>query len=250
MATYEEKVQAVLDNTFIPEWKILISNYFENRNEARESVLDVMYADLGRIKCVTGRPLLQSIIRDFSFLGWDENSFEPDPPFTSINSEWTNSEIFKYVWLKGDSTDFWSYRKVCDVGCGTGTSTLITHKLGSINTVYELMDESCMIACLNFILHDYDIVFRKELAGIDTIDMSYDTYIMARVFYGDFANKNLDLARYLKNSGKEVLIASKSLVEGTNPYATLSPSEYEMLLDIPIPSDPEGYGNRYVIRLV
>ena len=32
MATYEEKVQAVLDNTFIPEWKILISKLLLMRN--------------------------------------------------------------------------------------------------------------------------------------------------------------------------------------------------------------------------
>tara|TARA_R110000782_G_scaffold167313_2_gene259555 strand:+ start:13 stop:765 length:753 start_codon:yes stop_codon:yes gene_type:complete len=247
--SYAEKLEAVLENTILPDWKVLVASYFETENDNRESVLDVLYSDLDRIKCVQGRPLLPGIIQDLSVIGWDKD-MGATLPFTDPNAEWTNEEMIKYSWLKGDQTGYWKDRRVCDIGCGSGTSTIITHRLGSINSVYEPLKESCTIACCNFILFNYDVLFFQEIASIENIDMSYDTYIMSRIFYEDFADENVELAKFLRDAGKEIIIASKSLIEGTNPHATLNPSEYEMLLDIPIQSDPEGYGNRYVVKLV
>ena len=249
MPTYAEKLEAVLENTLLSDWKTLVSDYFETETVNRESVLNVLYNDLERIRCVQGRPRLPSIIQNLSYLGWDKD-MEPTPPFTDPNSEWTNEEIIKYAWLKGDQTDFWKDKKVCDIGCGSGTSTIITHLLGSVNCVYEPMEESAMIAACNFILFDYDVLFYQDMATEESIDMSYDTYIMSRVFYDDFAEGNVNLGKFLKASGKEVIIASKTLVEETNSFATLPSSDYEMILDIPILSDPPDYGNRYVVKLI
>lgn len=255
-ASYAEKLAVVMENTILPDWKVLVSSYFETETVNRESVLDALYNNYERIRCIQGRTILPSIIRDLSFIGWDKD-MEPTPPFTDANEEWTNGEIIKYSWLKGrgstsplNYSNYWQDKRVCDIGCGTGTSTIITHKLGSVNAVYEGLDESQVIAACNFVLFNYDIRFFSEMVSIETIDMSYDTYIMSRVFYGGWAQKNLDMGRFLRDEGKEVLIASKSLVEGTNPETTLNPSEYEMLLDIPLISDPVGFGNRYVVKLV
>jgi hypothetical protein len=255
-ASYAEKLAVVMENTILPDWKVLVSSYFETETVNRESVLDALYNNYDRIRCVQGRPILPSIIRDLSFIGWDKD-MEPTPPFTDPNAEWTNEEMIKYIWLKGrgstsplNYSNYWQDKRVCDIGCGNGTSTLITHKLGSVNAVYEGLEESQVIAACNFVLFNYDIRFFSEVASIETIDMSYDTYIMSRIFYGGWAQKNLDMGRFLRDEGKEVLIASKSLVEGTNPETTLNPSEYEMLLDIPLISDPVDFGNRYVVKLV
>jgi 2-polyprenyl-3-methyl-5-hydroxy-6-metoxy-1,4-benzoquinol methylase len=147
-ASYAEKLAVVMENTILPSWKELVSSYFETETVNRESVLDALYNNYERIRCVQGRPLLPSIIRDLSFIGWDKD-MEPTPPFTDANDEWTNAEIIKYVWLKGkgstsplEYSDYWRDRRVCDIGCGTGTSTIITHKLGSTNAVYEGLEES------------------------------------------------------------------------------------------------------------
>ena len=72
-ASYAEKLDVVMENTLLPDWKVLVSSYFETETINRESVLDALYNNYERIRCIQGRTILPSIIRDFSFIGWDKD---------------------------------------------------------------------------------------------------------------------------------------------------------------------------------
>ena len=238
-----------------------ITDYFSVDNAKRQSVFAILTADMDRAGYTFNRECGETILKGWDVCFYHDNDILDDGqdpprtdflPWTSGQNMWSAPEFLKYIWLKGDQTDYWGGVKVCHVGGGQGHISCLLAELGADVTVYEYAGESLMIIAYNLIHHNVDALIDTSEMLSSAPDLTHDVYVFANVFYREeFCANNVPLVRAIAATGKEVLVSNplgEQFYDNTD-FLKFSPDEYDIVLDMPFKTDPEDFGGRQVLRI-
>lgn len=263
--------QTKLDAVLLPPHSIitwprdieLITQYFSEYKECRVPILDMLYYGTHRFICVMGRERFESEnTRGFWVIPWDITQDLLSGAVADSNAPWTKDNILslymgremsKYFIMQGE--DYWTGRKVHDVGCGTCIFGIELTRMGAKVIARTGGAEALMVSACNLIEHNFDLDFGFGLECKENIETDSDTYIFHDIFYEyGLSQMNLDTMRYLAGLGKEVIFTApffmRDAADGWFRTMTLEESEYEVALATKYNGDPEGWGPREVMRML
>jgi len=242
-----------------PELKTRITDYFSVVNTARQTLFDVFVEDdfreFPRASNVLNRDRITTGIPGFIGCPYHDNDLLEDGrtdflPWASGSDLWTSHEFLKYVWLKGDGSDYWNNVKVCEIGAGVGFVAMLLAECGAQVTTHEFSGESQMVQAVNYIEHGVEVSINPARMEVSTADTSHDVYIFANTFYRqDFCEWNIPLTRHLAGLGKEVLVSRPLHFHDETTWPVHSEDEYTTVLDVKFPTDPDTFGARQVWKM-